>query len=583
MKKFVILLVSIFILQACGTGISSTFPEESYKAPKAGQYAPRKVKGGVEFTYSTKTTKKKVCVVGTFNKWNKESHPMKEVEKGIWKIVMPVSTGRHEYKFLINGGMWVADRQNPAKTPDGWGNSIISVSEQKVEFPTQGVSAKNPGHLYSSTQAYDSPEWVRDAVIYELFPRVFTKKGYKGLITKLDYLQDLGIDTIWIMPTFPIGKIKRKGTLGSPYSVKSFHKINPEFGTAKDFKEFVDQAHKRNMKVILDWVPNHSAWDNKLLKTHPEYYMKDKKGKIIVPLDTDWTDVAQFEYGNAGMQDYMIEELKYWVTEYKIDGYRMDVAGRIPHEFWDRLRVELNKINPEIMLLAESEEAEHHIHGFDLTYAGGIKGIVKNIATGNSAQYDFYKTYNAMRYNFPKGALRMHWMENHDQEHALKNMGKKAIYPAAVIHLTLDGVPMIHQGQEFGDTKWQDWHSLFDAMQLEWDKFDQTLFNHYQSLIKIRKSSPALSRGELILIENDQKKVVSYARVLGKEKFLVVVNLSSKSKEVRFNKRDLKKAGIKISSFEKVYRLKKGSSIVDKEWDGNVSLEARESMIIKIK
>ncbi len=583
MKKSLILIFSILLWQSCGTGIQSTFPDEKITLKKAGQYAPRKVKEGVEFTYVTKGKKKSVYIAGTFNNWDKGTSAMKEIEPGIWKTVLPLKTGRYEYKFYINQEMWVGDRQNPAMTDDGWGNAIIAVDEKQVHFPQGGISAADPGYLYANTRAYDSPQWVRDTVIYELFPRAYTKKGYKGLIKKLDYLTNLGIDTIWVMPTFPIGKVKRKGTLGSPYSVKDYYKINPEFGTEQDFREFVEQSHARGLKVILDWVPNHSSWDNELLKTHPEYYMKDEKGKIIMPPETDWSDVAQFDYKNQGMQDYMIGALKYWVEEYGIDGYRMDVAGRVPHAFWNRLRTELNKIRPDILLLAESEDAEHHINGFDLTYAGHVRVLTQHIGGGKDTQYDFHKTIEKKKYSYPQGSLRMHWMENHDGEHALKFMGDKLVYPAAVVHLTMDGVPMLHQGQEFGDTQWQDWRSLFDPVQLDWDKFDQTLFEHYQALIALRRSSPALSRGELILVENDRKKVVSYARVLGQEKYLIVANLSGKKQMIQFNKKDLKKAGLKLGSIEQALVLAKG---LHKE-AGNVSLplelEAWSSIIIKVK
>lgn len=472
---------------------------------------------------------------------------MKEVEPGRWETSVSLQSGKYEYKFLVNGSTWVADRDNPAVTSDGWGNSILVIDEkQQIQFLVAGISEKYPSFLYSHTRAGESPDWVRDSVIYELFPRAYTPEGFRGLVRKLDYLTNLGVDTVWLMPIFPIGQKNRKGSLGSPYSVRDYYAVNPEFGTKEDFRVLVEAAHQRGMKVILDWVPNHSAWDNPLLKQHPEFYLKDAQGRIVVPPDTDWTDVAQFDYRNAGMQDYMIEALKYWVKEFGVDGYRMDVAGRIPHSFWDRLRRELDTLQPGILLLAESEEPEHHLHGFDLTYAGAVKGVVRNIARSSQTQYDFHQVYNRQKYNFPQGSLRMHWMENHDQEHALRQFGPQAIYPGAVIHLTLDGVPLIHMGQEFADDRWMDWRSLFDALQLNWEAADQDLLAHYRALIRLRKEHAPLRRGELLLLENNREKVVSYVRRYEGQSILVLVNLSSKEQIVKLNPAQAKKYAVKL-------------------------------------
>ncbi len=562
--KVIALLFSVQLLVSCGSGFQSTFPEEKpVSLPQAGKGAPRVVGDKVVFTYTTKGKKKSVNLAGTFNNWDKENLPMQEISEGVWQTSLALKEGKYEYKFYINGSMWVADRDNPAVTSDGWGNSIIIVDQKgQVKLMSVGLSEKYPSYLYANTAAPESPQWIKDAVIYELFPRTFTSQGYQGLIKKLDYLADLGVTTLWIMPTFPIGKKNRKGSLGSPYSVKDYTDINPEFGTKKDFKAFVEGAHNRGMKVILDWVPNHTAWDNDLTKKHPEFYLKDAKGNIQVPPDTDWTDVAQLDYSNEGLREYMISALKYWVTEFGVDGYRMDVAGRVPHSFWDQARSELAKVRPDLLLLAESEEPEHHLHGFDLTYSGSVKGVVQGIARSSQKQHDFFQVYNKQKYNFPKKALRMNWMENHDQVHALKNLGAKAIYPGAVIHLTMDGVPLILMGQEIGDTNWQDWHSLFDPVQLDWEHSDTNLQQFYKSLIHLRREHPALLHGDLQLIQTDQEKVVAYVRIADQEAILVVVNLSAKPHTVNLKPADLKKAGFLL---KKGLTLKSYSPGVEKD------------------
>ncbi|MFC4413093.1 alpha-amylase family glycosyl hydrolase [Kaistella carnis] len=193
------------------------------------------------------------------------------------------------------------------------------------------------------------PEWSKNATIYEVNVRQYTPEGtFKAFENHLPRLKKMGVDIIWLMPIHPIGVQNRKGTLGSYYSVKDFYGINSEFGTMKDFQHLVDKIHAMGMYVIIDWVGNHSAWDNSLATQHPDWYTKTREGNFQPTPWYDWGDVIDFDYDNPDLRKYMTEALKYWVKETNIDGYRADVAGFIPTDFWENARQELDLIKTGI-------------------------------------------------------------------------------------------------------------------------------------------------------------------------------------------------------------------------------------------
>src|SRR5258708_24476004 len=205
---------------------------------------------------------------------------------------------------------------------------------------------------YPGLPARDSPAWVHDGVIYEVFPRQFSAQGdFNGVTAQLDRLQQLGVNILWLMPIHPVGRLKAKGTLGSPYAVRDYYAINPEYGTAADLHRLVHEAHQRHLKLIIDIVANHTAWDSVMMKT-PEFYTHDASGKIIPPMP-DWSDVADLNYDNAQLRRYMIDMLKYWIREFDLDGFRCDAAGMVPTDFWEQARTELNALQPAILMLAE--------------------------------------------------------------------------------------------------------------------------------------------------------------------------------------------------------------------------------------
>src|SRR5208337_2519700 len=184
-----------------------------------------------------------------------------------------------------------------------------------------------------------SPDWLRSSVAYEIFPRNFSQEGDLNAITgRLDELKDLGVDILWLMPIQPIGEKMKKGSIGSPFAVRDFYAINPDYGTTNDFKRLIEEAHKRDMKVIMDIVAGQTAWDSALM-AHPEFYLKGTNGAIIPP-NPDWTDVAGLNYANQDVRRYMIEMMKYWLRDFGVDGFRCDVAWTVPVDFWEAARGE---------------------------------------------------------------------------------------------------------------------------------------------------------------------------------------------------------------------------------------------------
>lgn len=214
-----------------------------------------------------------------------------------------------------------------------------------------------------------NPEWTKDAVLYQINTRQFTPEGtFRAAERELPRLKALGVDILWLMPVHPIGEKHRKGTLGSPYSVRDYYGVNPEFGTKADLKHFVDAAHAQGMHVILDWVANHTAWDNPLVKDHPDWYARGWKGDFHPTPWWDWTDIVNLDYSHPGLRKYMTDAMTYWVREIGVDGYRCDVAGFVPLDFWNNARAELDAIKP-VFMLAEWESRDLHAKAFDATYA----------------------------------------------------------------------------------------------------------------------------------------------------------------------------------------------------------------------
>ncbi|MGD0341572.1 MAG: alpha-amylase family glycosyl hydrolase [Bacteroidales bacterium] len=376
------------------------------------------------------------------------------------------------------------------------------------------------------------PEWSKNIVMYEVNVRQYTPEGtLKAFEEHLPRLKALGVDVLWFMPTFPIGIVNRKGELGSYYSVRNFMDVNPEFGTIDDFKEVLDKAHNLGMHVILDWVPNHTSWDNPLAAEHPDYYLKDSTGKFTPPIGTDWTDVIQLDWSKKGLQDYMISAMSFWV-KMGVDGFRVDHPNNTPKEFWERARTELNTIKP-VLLLAEIEEPYNYLEkGFDMNYAWELHHLMNSVAQGKDSASAIAKYFKKEWTKYPNSTYRLQFLTNHDENSwagTIDSLMDGAQRMFATMIFTDQAVPLIYSGQEVCLNKRL---KFFVRDTIKWDSCDLTGF--YQSLTRLKKGNEALWNGDfggpMMKIKTDKdKKVFAYSREKNGNRVIVFLNLTKKN------------------------------------------------------
>lgn len=382
------------------------------------------------------------------------------------------------------------------------------------------------------------PEWVYDAVIYEVNTRQYTPEGTFGAFSEhLPRLQELGVDILWFMPIQPIGEEDRKGTLGSYYSIKDYTDVNSEFGTLADFKAVVKQAQELGMRVILDWVANHTSRDAVWVESHPDWYVRDSLGNLNVMYD--WTDIAQLNYAVPEMREAMIEAMVFWIRETGIDGFRCDVAGELPVDFWVAAKDSLIKLDSDIFLLAEAEKPELNESVFDAYYAWDFHHKMNSVAQGKEPVDSLRASLQRMNNRFPSHAIPMYFTSNHDENSwhgtEFERMGE-AIRSFAVLTYMLPGIPLIYSGQEVGLNRRL---KFFEKDLIEWeDKGGFSAF--YKELNSFKKQHKALlsqeHHGEMTEIANDRSESVwSFRRVNDENEVVCVFNFSENSVNVRFN------------------------------------------------
>ncbi len=419
-----------------------------------------------------------------------------------------------------------------------------------------------------SETLYIRAGWISSTNIYEVNIRQYTAEGtFIAFAKALPRLKDMGVETLWFMPIHPIGTINRKGTLGSYYSISDFKAINPEFGTAKDFKTVIELAHELDMKVIMDWVANHAAWDNVWTKDHPEYFVRDDAGNFKPPYD--WTDVIQIDHSNAAQQEAMIEAMKYWVSEFDIDGFRADLAHLTPLAFWKKARKAIGPLKPDLFWLAESEEINYH-EVFDATFTWEWMHCSENFYKGNSdfsALYDVLAGYNT---SFPDTAYRMYFTSNHDENtwngttnEKYGNMAK-ALF---VFSCTWNGIPMIYSGEELPNMKRL---QFFEKDTIAWTS-DCALHDFYKTLLSLRKTNSALRAADpavstFHIMTEGSKNIMTYLRKNENDEVLVFLNLSNE--EASFIIKDRLVNGHYTNVFDKTDLMLNMDSFVKMQaWD----------------
>ncbi|MDP2360014.1 MAG: alpha-amylase family glycosyl hydrolase [bacterium] len=329
-------------------------------------------------------------------------------------------------------------------------------------------------------------------VIYEVNLRQYTPEGTIAAFQEhLPRLRELGVDILWLMPIHPIGEERRKGGLGSPYSVRDYRDVNPDLGTREDLRRLVATAHALDMRVILDWVANHCAWDNPIVREHPQWLTRGEDGQPRPPVD-DWSDVVDLDYERPDLRAWMIESLVFWLREADIDGYRCDVAGMVPTEFWEEARSRLEAVKPVFMLAEWDDPA---LAGpFDMSYAWDLHRAGNAYMKGEAsvARLDSLVAGEAERW--PAGHLQMRFTTNHD-ENSWNGTEDERLGLAAdafsVLCWTLPGMPLIYSGQEAGLSHRL---SFFEKDEIPWRGHPRAAL--FAALNRLKHTSPALWRAE---------------------------------------------------------------------------------------
>lgn len=403
------------------------------------------------------------------------------------------------------------------------------------------------------TQPSASPEWAYNAVVYEMNVRQQSEEGsFAAAEARLPFLKELGVDIIWLMPIHPIGVEERKGTLGSYYSIVDYKAINPEFGTLEDFKSFLDAAHELGFKVIIDWVANHTSRDAKWWQEGKKDWYKIDPATDVPIVEYDWTDIASLNYENADMRAAMTEALCYWV-ELGIDGYRCDVAYKVPADFWQEAWTAVKNINPDVYLLAEGEESWLHECGFNASYAWELHHLMnamakggsetKNVAGDGTIKTDAKSTKDLKEYiardaqNYPREAMRLMFTSNHDENSwagtEFERLGDAVKTMAALTYVLPQGQPLIYTGQEIG---YNDRFEFFEKDPvLSWEANEWTDF--YKALNAMRHSNLALGTGErggeIVLFDVNNDSVLAFSREVADNKVVCLFNLSAEEQKIQ--------------------------------------------------
>ncbi len=380
---------------------------------------------------------------------------------------------------------------------------------------------------------YRNPEWSYSAVLYEMNIRQFTAEGtFRAAEERLAFLRSVGVDAIWLMPIYPIGVEGRKGTLGSYYSIRDYCAVNTEFGTADDLRHFISAAHAMGMRVLLDWVANHTARDARWVTERPtDWYERDAEGEPLVPWD--WTDTAKLNYANHDVWRGEIDAMRYWVEEFDVDGFRCDMAMLVPIAFWQEVSRELHALKPDIFLLAEAEEDNLFDDAFNMSYQWNIHHMMCDIAKGARRVWDMRNAIHEERARYPREAMRMSFTSNHDENSwsgsEQSRFGAALDVMTAMTFLMPSTMPLIYTGQEVG---YDHSFEFFERDPIPAERYRETHRTElYRRLAALKHSEVALAAGErggeLIEIENNAKDcIMTFVREKGGSRVVAIVNLS---------------------------------------------------------
>lgn len=373
---------------------------------------------------------------------------------------------------------------------------------------------------------------VKDVVMYQVNPRVFApNNSLKAVAQRVDAISKLGANVMWVMPIYPIGKIKSKN---SPYSISDYKAVNPEFGTIDDVKALADSCHKHGMALIVDWVANHTAWDNVWMKDHKDWYTQDKDGNVIFPPGTDWTDVADLNYDNHDMREAMIDAMMFWINEVGLDGLRCDVADQVPYDFWNDAFKRLRKAagSRKLLLLAEGANPENLIKGgFDMNYAWNFMGALDRVFVKGQPASHFIDVDKQEYAEIPEGKVKLRFTTNHDEAtkySTVQQFGSVDGALAAFVATTfIHGGMLVYGSQEVA---YPDKINFFNYVPVDWNSNPSVLKTH-KKLISIYKKNSAFRSGDVAYFPDDD--ILAFERSDNSGKFLVLVNVRNTTKTLK--------------------------------------------------
>lgn len=378
-------------------------------------------------------------------------------------------------------------------------------------------------------------EWANQGILYEVNIRQYTPEGtFNAFAAHLPRLKELGVDIVWLMPVNPISEKGKKGTLGSYYSVADYKGVNPQFGTEEDLRLLIGKAHDLGLKVIIDWVANHTGCDNKWTTEHPDWYVKTENGDFSSPYD--WTDTYELDYDNKEMRLGMIDAMKYWVNEYKIDGFRCDVAYEVPYDFWPEARQALDSIRPLFMLAESEQPALQRTGAFDMCYNWPLKNIMLDIVKGENNAAGIDTLFAGQESRFPKGNIMLNHLTNHDLNSwdgsEIERFGEEATKAYAALSYTLPGMPLLYTGQETGMSKRLEFFEKDTVGSWEANSWTKL----YTKLGEIRHKHRALNSytawSEAKKTATGDDNILAFERKAGDDKVMVIANLSNESKQI---------------------------------------------------
>jgi glycosidase len=381
-------------------------------------------------------------------------------------------------------------------------------------------------------------DWIKDANIYEVNLRQYTPEGtLSAFEPHLERLASMGVEILWFMPLQPIGELNRKGEIGSYYSIRDYDALDPYYGSEEDFQRVVDKAHELGMKVVLDWVANHSSWDNKWVESNPEFYTRDEEGNMVVPADndgnvTDWTDVADLNYDETGLHDAMISSMQEWVDRFGIDGFRCDVAGFVPNTFWSKVADHWKTTYPDrqIFMLAEWEDPAHMAY-FNMNYGWEFHHITNMIAKGEMNVGHISDYWEKLDTTYSRDDIRMYFTTNHDENSwngtVFERYGDLHETMFAMCMVFDRGMPLIYSGQENGMSHRL---SFFGKDSIDWTP-QMEFQDFYREMLQMKKDNPALWNGNYggdfsIPYSDGESNLIAFKRKHSEQEVIGIFNLS---------------------------------------------------------